>query len=195
MVGLSWAKRQLLIGIYALLGLVAVCALSACLSSAKGQQAAEVKEEPRAPNVVLILTDDLAKSDVSGESLENMPNLRSLMKNGTTFENAFVTNSLCCPSRATFLRGQYAHNHQILSNEPRAFGDAPTGPVASARRPNPLPQRSRRRADRSRRAWARAGHRHRAPATGPGPKVGVRGLSTNAGHGLIQVTVIANCSC
>ncbi len=36
--------------------------------------------------------------------------------NGTTFENAYVTYSLCCPSRATFLRGQYPHNHHILGN-------------------------------------------------------------------------------
>ncbi len=48
-----------------------------------------------------------------------MPNLRTLLvERGTSFENAFVTDPLCCPSRATFLRGQYAHNHGILSNEP-----------------------------------------------------------------------------
>ena len=48
-----------------------------------------------------------------------MPNLESLLiDKGTTFDNAFVTNSLCCPSRATILRGQYTHNHEILSNDP-----------------------------------------------------------------------------
>ena len=96
--------------------------LSACLSSAEGQQAPEVREEPEAPNVVLILTDDLALEDVNEDALEHMPNLRSLMEEGTTFENAFVSNSLCCPSRATILRGQYTHNHQILSNEPPRGG-------------------------------------------------------------------------
>nr|MDP9476751.1 sulfatase-like hydrolase/transferase [Actinomycetota bacterium] len=101
---MSWTKRQLLRGIYALLGLAAVCALGACVPSAEGQQqqqVAEVREEPEAPNVVLILTDDLALEDVNADSLEHMPNLRSLMEEGTTFENAFVSNSLCCPSRAT----------------------------------------------------------------------------------------------
>ena len=119
---LNRTKRQLLIGIYALVGLVAVCALGSCFPSAEGQQATETKKEPEPPNVVLILTDDLALDDVNGRALENMPNLKSLMENGTTFENAFVTNSLCCPSRATFLRGQYTHNHEILSNEPPRGG-------------------------------------------------------------------------
>jgi arylsulfatase A-like enzyme len=53
-----------------------------------------------------------------------MPNLKTLIEQGTTFENAFVSNSLCCPSRATILRGQYTHNHEILSNEPPLGGFA-----------------------------------------------------------------------
>jgi arylsulfatase A-like enzyme len=44
------------------------------------------------------------------------------MEEGTTFDNSFVTNSLCCPSRATILRGQYVHNHQILHNQPPLGG-------------------------------------------------------------------------
>jgi N-acetylglucosamine-6-sulfatase len=64
------------------------------------------------PNIVLILADDLDKKSVS-----RLPTLKSLLVDrGTTFSNAFVTNSLCCPSRATILRGQYSHNHQIFTN-------------------------------------------------------------------------------
>lgn len=37
---------------------------------------------------------------------------------GTTFTNSFVSNNLCCPSRATFLTGQYSHNNGIWSNSP-----------------------------------------------------------------------------
>ncbi len=122
MARLNRAKRQLLIGIYALLGLALVCVIGACFPSAAGQQAPQTKEEPQPPNVVLILTDDLALEDVNEDSLENMPNLKALMEQGTTFENAFVSNSLCCPSRATILRGQYTHNHQIMSNEPPRGG-------------------------------------------------------------------------
>lgn len=72
------------------------------------------------PNIVLIYTDDL-----DADSISHMPNLRSLLvEQGTTFENSFVTNSLCCPSRATMLRGQYTHNHKIFSNKP-PHGGAP----------------------------------------------------------------------
>ena len=67
------------------------------------------------PNILFVLTDDMRASD-----LRYMAQTRKLLADGgVKFTNAFVTNSLCCPSRATILRGQYAHNHQILSNSPR----------------------------------------------------------------------------
>ncbi len=51
------------------------------------------------PNIILVMTDD---QDV--ESAKHMPHLESLIaERGTTFENAFVTDALCCPSRATIL--------------------------------------------------------------------------------------------
>jgi N-acetylglucosamine-6-sulfatase len=63
-------------------------------------------------NIVLILTDD---EDV--EIHVSMRKTRALLEErGTTFENFFVTSSLCCPSRASILRGQYPHNTQILGN-------------------------------------------------------------------------------
>jgi arylsulfatase A-like enzyme len=70
---------------------------------------------PELPNLILILTDDL-DARLLEENLADYPNLRELAAKGTTFENAFVTDSLCCPSRATILRGQYAHNHGIVGN-------------------------------------------------------------------------------
>ena len=52
-----------------------------------------------------------------------MPETRRLLAGGgVKFTNAFVTRSLCCPSRATIQRGQYTHNHQILSNRPPLGG-------------------------------------------------------------------------
>ena len=53
-----------------------------------------------------------------------MPELqRYLVDGGTTFGNAFVTDALCCPSRATILRGQYPHNHGVLTNQPPLGGE------------------------------------------------------------------------
>ena len=69
---------------------------------------------PPRPNVLVIETDDQTV-----ESMRVMGNVNSLVAaRGTTFANSFVNYALCCPSRATFLTGQYAHNHQILGNAP-----------------------------------------------------------------------------
>lgn len=68
------------------------------------------------PNIVLILADDL---DVRLNTLDYTPYIRNLLQyQGTTFDNALVPVSLCCPSRASLLRGQYVHNHQIYTNGP-----------------------------------------------------------------------------
>ena len=50
--------------------------------------------------------------------------VRRLMAQGTSFENSFVGFALCCPSRATTLTGQYAHNHGVLGNAPPEGGYA-----------------------------------------------------------------------
>ena len=66
------------------------------------------------PNVVVIETDDQAMAD-----LASMPETRRLLGDGgVSFSNSFVSLSQCCPSRATFLTGQYAHNHAVRSTEP-----------------------------------------------------------------------------
>jgi N-acetylglucosamine-6-sulfatase len=65
-------------------------------------------------NVVFILTDDMSSSELAG-----MPNVESLIAGqGTTFNEAYVSFPLCCPSRATMLSGQYMHNHGVHGNLP-----------------------------------------------------------------------------
>src|SRR5215212_4807551 len=67
---------------------------------------------PAKPNIVFILTDDMRKDD-----LKYMPKTRNLLRErGKYFENAFVSNPICCPSRATIMRGQYSHNTGVRSN-------------------------------------------------------------------------------
>jgi arylsulfatase A-like enzyme len=67
---------------------------------------------PGRPSVVLVVADDL---ELAGTG--RMPRLRSLVAGrGLTFTRAFASTPVCCPSRASMLTGQYAHNHGILSN-------------------------------------------------------------------------------
>ena len=52
------------------------------------------------------------------DDLRWMPNVRRLLqRRGLTFENSFAPYPLCCPSRASFLTGEYAHNHHVYSHE------------------------------------------------------------------------------
>jgi arylsulfatase A-like enzyme len=69
---------------------------------------------PVRPNIIFLLVDDL---DV--ETVSMMPQMQTLMvEQGLSFSNFFVNVAVCCPSRASILRGQYAHNHHILTNWP-----------------------------------------------------------------------------
>jgi arylsulfatase A-like enzyme len=66
------------------------------------------------PNIIFILTDDMRKDDLNARY---MPKTSSLLADqGMSFQDAFVTNPLCCPSRATIMRGQYAHNTGVWFN-------------------------------------------------------------------------------
>ena len=66
------------------------------------------------PNIILILTDD---QDLILGSMDALPQVHELLaKEGTTFANAFVPLSLCCPSRSSILTSLYTHNTQIYTN-------------------------------------------------------------------------------
>ncbi len=67
--------------------------------------------QPTRPNIVFIMTDDHAAHAISsyGSKLIKTPHLDRLAKEGMRFENAFVTNSICTPSRAVILTGKYSH--------------------------------------------------------------------------------------
>jgi arylsulfatase A-like enzyme len=81
------------------------------------------------PNILVVMTDDQAVADVA-----RMPNVRRLLAaQGTSFSNAVDSFPLCCPSRATFITGQYAHNHGVVGNF------FPYGWYSMKRRANILP--------------------------------------------------------
>jgi N-acetylglucosamine-6-sulfatase len=65
------------------------------------------------PNIVLIVTDDQR-----WDTLAHMPTVQSeLAGRGVSFENGFVTNPLCCPSRASILTGAYSHTNRVYMND------------------------------------------------------------------------------
>ena len=73
---------------------------------------AGAKDRAERPNVIVVMADDQ-----DFRSMSAMPQTRKLIaRQGTRFEQAIVNFPLCCPSRATFLSGQYAHNHGVIWN-------------------------------------------------------------------------------
>ena len=63
------------------------------------------------PNIVFIFSDDHARQAISayGSQVNRTPNIDRIAQGGARFTHAFVTNSICTPSRATLLTGQYSH--------------------------------------------------------------------------------------
>ena len=74
--------------------------------------------EKKPPNILFILSDDHRWDAMScmGHPVIKTPHMDRLAREGVLFSNAFVTTSLCSPSRASFLTGQYAHNHGVKNN-------------------------------------------------------------------------------
>jgi arylsulfatase A-like enzyme len=81
------------------------------------------------PNVLVIMTDDARDDD-----LRFMPHVRHLIGDqGVRFANTYSPQPLCCPARASFLTGEYSHNHHVWSHAPpfgfQAMHDESTLPV------------------------------------------------------------------
>jgi N-acetylglucosamine-6-sulfatase len=85
------------------------------LAGSAGTATAKPKPQTR-PNVIVIVVDDMPMSFLQSQTLGNTIEL--LGNQGTTFNNFVVTTPLCCPSRATYISGQYAHNNGVLANRP-----------------------------------------------------------------------------
>ncbi len=83
-----------------------------------GTAAAPALAQSGKRNVVFILTDDHRYDMIGalGHPWLKTPHLDRLLKSGVHFRNAFVTTSLCSPSRASILTGQYVHSHQVTDN-------------------------------------------------------------------------------
>jgi arylsulfatase A-like enzyme len=91
-------------------GVLILAGLSLCTTSCKQQP-------EQKPNIIFLLTDDHRYDalGVMGDPILQTPYLDKLAKDGFLFKNAYVTTSICCCSRASFLSGQYTSRHGINS--------------------------------------------------------------------------------
>jgi arylsulfatase A-like enzyme len=92
--------------------LLLVCFVSACTTGTE-----ERTSEAR-PNIIFIMTDDHAFQAISayGSELIETPNIDRLAEEGMRFERAYVTNSICSPSRAVVLTGKHSHLNSVTDN-------------------------------------------------------------------------------
>ncbi|HEX5016421.1 MAG TPA: sulfatase [Actinomycetes bacterium] len=78
--------------------------------------------ESTGPNVVVILADDMPTG-----VLDAMPTVSAeIGGKGITFENGVIPTSVCCPSRASLLTGNYAHTTGVYTNQSDNYGAWPT---------------------------------------------------------------------
>lgn len=72
---------------------------------------AAVTSTAKKPNILFIFSDDHAQAAISsyGSKINRTPNIDRIAAGGARFTQSFVTNSICTPSRATLLTGQYSH--------------------------------------------------------------------------------------
>src|SRR4051812_35299781 len=82
--------------------------------------AAVAADPPRAPNVVLIVSDDHAWTDYGfmGHPHVRTPHLDRLAAQSLVYTRGYDTSSVCCPSLASMITGLYPHQNRIFSNDP-----------------------------------------------------------------------------
>ena len=100
--------------------------LKSAAATAVGAMAPRLEaESERRPNFVFFLGEG-ARADefgFAGSRLIRTPNFDRLAREGMVFRNAFTTNSLCSPSRASILTGLYSHATGVPDNRPNAIPD------------------------------------------------------------------------
>jgi arylsulfatase A-like enzyme len=89
----------------------AAVAAAALAGAPSPEPASAATQSP--PNIILLLTDDQENASLRIMKIVN----KELKRKGVTFKRYYTNFPLCCPSRTTMLTGEYAHNHQVLSNQ------------------------------------------------------------------------------
>ncbi|MFO0816934.1 MAG: sulfatase [Pirellulales bacterium] len=91
------------------------CLLLAALLLATACELRAADAPASRPNILFIFSDDHAQHAISayGSKVNQTPHLDRLAKGGARFAHSYVTNSICTPSRATLLTGQYSHVNNV----------------------------------------------------------------------------------
>ena len=84
----------------------------------------------KSPNIIFIMTDDHTKQAISiyGSKINQTPNIDRIANEGVLFNNSFVTNAICAPSRAVALTGKYSHINGLRDNRDEFDGSQMTFP-------------------------------------------------------------------
>ena len=103
--------------------------LTNCAQKAQQEDITET-EEPKKPNIVLILSDDQAWNDYGFMDHDNIetPHLDKLASQSVVFKRGYVTTPICRPSLMTLATGLYPHQHKITGNDPRGGFGKPAFP-------------------------------------------------------------------
>lgn len=104
--------------------IVTALALAGCAVTPSEQERLSIPSatiEDNRPNIIFIMSDDHAQTAISAYGTDigriaPTPNIDRIARNGAPFENSYVTNSLCGPSRATMLTGLFSHMHGFTKN-------------------------------------------------------------------------------
>jgi arylsulfatase A-like enzyme len=93
--------------------------LATVAGAAAGRRQGRGPKAARPPNIVFFLGEGLRHDEFSfrGNPFLKTPNMDRIAREGAWFRNAFVTNALCLPSRATFLTGAYSHTTGAATND------------------------------------------------------------------------------
>jgi arylsulfatase A-like enzyme len=83
--------------------------------------ASAAQDKAPRPNFVIMMCDDQRwdAMSIAGNTILKTSNMDRIGREGIVFRNAFVTNSLCGPSRATILTGTYSHTNGMIDNRPK----------------------------------------------------------------------------
>ncbi len=103
---------------------------AACHGNSKQISTTNIDEHSQPPNIIFIMSDDHSERAISayGSKLIQTPNIDRIAEDGVVFQNSFVANSICGPSRAIMLTGKHSHINGFTDNHSRFDGNQPTYP-------------------------------------------------------------------